>query len=78
MGKAAERCPMGSALWGEIGVEEPGWVLCGGEGADPWDNVPVSLWCFPWMTCATRADPGTSLLFVYPGTSCQHETSLWQ
>lgn len=41
MGKAAERCPMGSALWGEIGVEEPGWVLCGGEGADPWENVPV-------------------------------------
>lgn len=78
MGKAAERCCMGSALWGEIGIEELGWVLGGGEGADPWDNVSVSLWCLPWMTCVTRADPGTSLLFVNPWTGCQHKISLWQ
>lgn len=78
MVKAAERCPMGSALWGEIGVEELGWVLGGGEDADPLVKIPVFLRCFPWMTCATRTDPGTSVLFVYPWTSCQHETSLWQ
>lgn len=47
MGKAAERCPTGSALWGEIGIEELECVLDSGEGADPWDKVPVSLWCFP-------------------------------
>lgn len=35
--------------------------------------------CFPWVACAvTRADPGTSPLFVYPWTSRRHETSPWQ
>lgn len=69
---------MGLALWGEIGIEDLEWMLRGGEGSDLWDNIPVSVWFFPWVTCATRAHPGTSLLFVYPWTSCQHKTSPWQ